>query len=126
LTVRTLRLRAGDGALHIVPFSAVGTITNANRGIGNAAISVSVKAGEDLDRVTEALTGIGAELREDPAFAPLILGDFQLWGVDAVSGKAITFVGQIRCTVAGRMPVQREFNRRLILRFEALGIAFAD
>src|SRR5581483_6565708 len=126
LTVRTLRLRAGDGALHIVPFSAVGTITNTSRGFGNAAFSVSVRPDEDLERVGEALTGIGAELREDPAFAPLMLGNLQLWGIDGVSGKAITFAGQIQCTVAGRLPVQREFYRRVIERFRGLGIALAD
>ena len=42
LSVRTIRLRAGDGAVHIIPFSSVTTITNSNRGIGNAVISVTV------------------------------------------------------------------------------------
>ena len=49
LSIRTLRLRAGDGSVHIIPFSSVTTITNSNRGIGNAVISVTVAYDEDTD-----------------------------------------------------------------------------
>src|SRR5271168_2454924 len=58
LSIRTMRLRAGDGSVHIVPFSSVTSVTNANRGIGNAAISVVVDFKEDTDRVGEALKQI--------------------------------------------------------------------
>ena len=36
LSVRTIRLRAGDGSVHVIPFSSVTTVTNVNRGLGNA------------------------------------------------------------------------------------------
>ncbi|MEI9985625.1 MAG: mechanosensitive ion channel domain-containing protein [Aliidongia sp.] len=38
LSIRTLRLRAGDGSVHLIPFSSVSTVTNSNRGLGNAAV----------------------------------------------------------------------------------------
>ncbi len=123
LSIRTLRLRAGDGSLHIIPFSSVVTVTNNNRGIGNAAISVIVAADQDIDRVTAVLGTIGEELRADPSFAPMILGDLNIWGVDALNASGITLSGQIPCTVGGRMPVQREFNRRMLKRFAAEHIA---
>jgi small-conductance mechanosensitive channel len=122
LTVRNLWLRAADGAVHVVPFSAVSTITNSNRGVGNAVLAVTVAFKEDTDRVAAALAEIGAELRQDPNYARLTVSDFQLWGVDAVKATGVTVSGQIVCTDAGRLPVQREFNRRLKQRFEALGI----
>ena len=50
VSIRTLRLRSGDGSVHIVPFSAVTTITNSSRGAGNAAVSVNVSYKEDTDR----------------------------------------------------------------------------
>ena len=90
LSLRTLRLRAGDGSLHVIPFSSVVTITNTNRGIGNAAVSVMVAPDADIDRVIEALAVIGKELRGEPKFAPSILGDLEVWGVDAISAKAVT------------------------------------
>src|SRR4029077_11505077 len=98
LSVRTIRLRAADGSVHIVPFSAVTTVSNANRGLGNASVSVVVAAGEDTDRVCTALTEIAAGMRAEPDFAPRMLSDLQLWGVDRVDGASATIAGQVVCT----------------------------
>jgi moderate conductance mechanosensitive channel len=125
LSIRTIRLRASDGSVHIIPFSAVTSVTNTNRGIGNASISVNVAYKEDTDRVGEVLKDIAAELRHDPEFKPLIRGDLALWGVDKIDAGVVTILGQIECTDAGRWNVQREFNRRLKKRFQELDIEIA-
>lgn len=125
LSVRTIRLRAGDGSVHVIPFSSVTTVTNTNKGIGNAAVSVTVSADEDTDRVGEVLKEIGAGLREDPAFRDSILDDFALWGVDKVDGATATVLGQMKCRDSGRWGVQREYNRRIKKRFQELGIQIA-
>jgi len=126
LSIRTVRLRGGDGSLYTVPFSSVTTVNNTNRGVGNAAVKVSVAYDEDLDRVVTVLKEIGAEMREDPAFADAILNDFEYWGVDLVDGAMISLSGQIRARDSGRWGVQREFNRRMLKRFRELGIRVAD
>jgi small-conductance mechanosensitive channel len=125
LSIRTIRLRAADGSVHIIPFSSVTTITNNNRGLGNAAVSVTVAYEEDTDRVSEVLSAIAAAMREEPDFAARMLGDLQLFGVDAVRPWGATITGQIACTDTGRWPVQREFNRRVKKRFEELRIALS-
>ena len=122
LSIRSMRLRAGDGSVHIVPFSSVTSVTNANRGFGNAAVAVSVAFEEDTDRVGEALSEIAAEMRGNPKFKSAMLSDLQLWGVDKIDGVSATLVGQIVCTDSGRWDVQREFNRRMKRRFAELGI----
>jgi len=122
LSVRTIRLRAADGSVHIIPFSSVTSVTNVNRGIGNAAISVTVVYEEDTDKVVEEMKAIVAGMREDPIFAPRMLGDLQVWGVDKLDGAAVTLTGQVVCTDTGRWSVQREFNRRMKRRFQAVGI----
>ena len=122
LSVRTIRLRAGDGSVHIIPFSSVTTVTNVNRGLGNAPISVTVEYEEDTDRVAAVLAEIVAGMRAEPAFAGRMLSDLQLWGVDKVDGAGATIVGQMVCTNSGRWSVQREFNRRMKKRFQELGI----
>ena len=126
LSIRTVRLRGGDGSLYTVPFSSVTTVNNTNRGVGNAAVKVSVAYDEDLDRVVTVLKEIGAEMRQDPAFADAILNDFEYWGVDLVDGAMISLSGQIRARDSGRWGVQREFNRRMLKRFRELGIRVAD
>ncbi|WP_213769332.1 mechanosensitive ion channel domain-containing protein [Bradyrhizobium sp. dw_78] len=126
LSIRTIRLRAGDGSIHIVPFSSVTSVTNTNRGIGNASVSVNVAYKEDTDQVGTVLKEIAAEIRKDPEFKPLIRSDLDLWGVDKVDATMATIVGQIVCTDAGRWPVQREFYRRMKKRFQELGIEIAQ
>jgi len=125
LSVRSIRLRAGDGSVHIIPFSSVTSVTNTNRGIGNAAISVNLAYDEDVDRAGEVLKQIAAEMRREPRFKSLMRSDFDLWGVDKVDGATVTIVGQIECTDSGRWPVQREFNRRMKIRFQKLGVDIA-
>jgi small-conductance mechanosensitive channel len=122
LSIRTIRLRAGDGSLHIIPFSSVTMVNNTNRGLGNAAVSVTIAAREDPDEVGDVLKGIVEEMRDDPKFKSMILSDLQLWGVDKVDGSSAVLVGQIVCTDSGRWGVQREFNRRYKKRFMERGI----
>ncbi|MCQ8239981.1 mechanosensitive ion channel domain-containing protein [Rhizosaccharibacter radicis] len=123
LSIRTIRLRGGDGSLQIIPFSSVSTVANMSRDFAVASVSVSIAFSEDTDRVCDMMRGIGAELRSDPAFADLILADFGLNGVDSLGEYAVAISGTIRCTVGGRWPVQREFNRRLRQRMDEGGIA---
>ena len=125
LSIRTIRLRAADGSVHIIPFSSVTSVTNTNRGIGNAAISVDVAYKEDSDHVGGVLKDIATQMRDDPKFKPMIRGDLDLWGVDKVNASMVTIAGQIECTDAGRWPVQREFYRRMKKRFQELGIEIA-
>jgi small-conductance mechanosensitive channel len=125
LSIRTIRLRASDGSVHIIPFSSVSSVTNTNRGIGNAAVSVNIAFKEDIDRVSAVLREIASQIRSEPTFKPLIRGDLDLWGVDKVDASMVTLAGQIECTDSGRWPVQREFYRRMKNRFQELGIEIA-
>jgi small-conductance mechanosensitive channel len=126
LSIRTVRLRGGDGSLYIVPFSSVTTVNNTNRGIGNAAMRVAVAYETDVARAIAELKAIGAGLRADPAFAPQILADMEVWGVDAVDGGMFALAGQISCTDKGRWGVQRELNRRILERFREVGIVISN
>jgi moderate conductance mechanosensitive channel len=101
-------------------------VNNTNRGIGNAAVKVAIAYGADVQRAVDTMKEIGAELRADDRFKAGILSDFAYWGVDQVDGASVTLVGQIQCTDATRWSVQREFNRQLLERFTARGIALAN
>lgn len=126
LSIRTVRLRAGDGSLYTIPFSSVTTVNNTNRGLGNAAVKVSIAYGEDVERAVATLQEIGAALRDDPKYRDGILSDFSYWGVDQVDGASLALVGQMPCTDATRWSVQREFNRRIAALFAARGIRIAN
>lgn len=122
LSIRTLRLRASDGSVHIIPFSSVTTVTNTNRGLGNAAVSVTISYEEDTDAVAALLKQIVLDLREEDAFKDGMLSDLQYWGVDKIDGTTATLAGQVVCTDKTRWSVQRELNRRIKLTFQEKGI----
>jgi len=126
LSIRTVRLRAGDGSLYTIPFSSVTTVNNTNRGLGNAAVKVSIAYGEDIDRAIATLKEIGAALRDDPKYHDGILSDFSYWGIDQVDGAALALAGQMQCTDSARWGVQREFNRRIAETFRERGIRIAN
>jgi small-conductance mechanosensitive channel len=126
LSIRTVRLRGADGSLYTVPFSSVSTVNNTNRGIGNAAVSVNIVYGQDIDLAIATLKEIGAALREDERFKDGILSDFAYWGIDKVDGAMVTMSGQMPCSDAKRWAVQREFNRRIAERFKEKGIAMVN
>ncbi|MCA8428572.1 mechanosensitive ion channel family protein [Burkholderia seminalis] len=126
LSIRTVRLRAGDGSLYTIPFSSVTTVNNTNRGLGNAAVKVSIAYGEDIDRAIATLKEIGAALRDDPTYRDGILSDFSYWGIDQVDGAALALAGQMQCTDSARWSVQREFNRRIAETFRERGIQIAN
>jgi small-conductance mechanosensitive channel len=126
LSIRTVRLRAPDGALHVVPFSSVSTVTNTNRGLGNASIRISVTADSDVEKVFAAIRSVVDDMRADPHFKDLILSDADIWGVDQMDGFMITILGQIRTLDKGRWPVQRGFNLRILERFRESNIRFVN
>lgn len=126
LSIRTVRLRAPDGALHVVPFSSVSTVTNTNRGLGNASIRISVAADSDVEKVFTAIRSVVDDMRVDPRFKDLILSEADIWGVDQMDGFMITILGQIRTLDKGRWPVQRGFNLRILERFRESNIRFVN
>ena len=126
LSIRTVRLRGGDGSLHTIPFSSVTTVNNSNRGLGNASVRINIAYGQDVDLAVQTLSDIGASLREDPKFKDGIVSDFSFWGVDQVDGAMVTLLGQMQCRDTSRWPVQREFNRRILEMFRARGIEIAN
>jgi moderate conductance mechanosensitive channel len=87
LSVRSIRLRDGDGSVHIIPFSSVTSVTNTNRGIGNAAVSVNLAYDSDIDRAGDVLKQIAAEMRRGPGFKQLMRGDLDLWGWTRSTGR---------------------------------------
>jgi small-conductance mechanosensitive channel len=126
LSIRTVRLRGGDGSVYTVPFSSVSTVNNTNRGLGNAAVKVNVAYGQNIDLAIATLKEIGAALRQDPKFKDGILSDFSFWGVDQLDGAAVTLSGQVECLDSTRWDVQREFNRRILDLFRERGIEIAN
>ena len=122
LSIRSIKLRALDGSLHIIPFSAVTTVTNMTRDFAFAVIDVSIAYGEDTDRVTDVLRSVAAEIREDVKWRPVIRDDLDILGVDKLADSGVVIRIRLKTDPSQRWSVARELNRRIKRRFDELGI----
>lgn len=122
LSIRSIKLRAQDGSVHIIPFSAVTTVTNMTRDFSFAVMDVSVAYGEDTDRVAAVLREIASEIRSDAKFGAVIRDDIEILGVERLADSGVVIRARIKTEPLARWSVAREFNRRIKQRFDKLGI----
>jgi small conductance mechanosensitive channel len=122
LSIRTIRLRGGDGSINIIPFSAVTTVTNMTRDFGYAEISITVGYKENIDHVSAVLADIAREMRAEPAWGAMIRDDLQLFGLDQFGSIGLVLLGQIRTGPGQHWSVRREFYGRVQKRFAEEGI----
>lgn len=122
LSIRSIKLRAVDGSLHIIPFSAVTSVTNQTRDFAFAVIDVNIDYREDTDTVSEALRAIATEMRQDPRWRPVIRDDLDVMGVDRLGDSGVVIRVRLKTEPTQRWAVAREMNRRIKRRFDELGI----
>ena len=118
LSVRTIRLRALDGSVHVIPFSSVTTVTNMTRDYGYAVLDVEVSVNEDPDRITDAVRTVGRELRAEERWEFAIRDEIEVMGLDRFLPTTYVVRARMRTTPSQRWAVQREFNRRIKQRFD--------
>lgn len=118
LSIRTIRLRGGDGSINIIPFSAVTTVTNMTRDFGYAQISIQVGYRENLAHVSAVLADIARTMRAEPAWGAMMRDDLQIFGLDQFGTNALIVTGQIRTGPGQHWSVRREFYARVKQRFQ--------
>lgn len=122
LSLRSTRLRDGDGTLYIIPNSQVTTVSNFSRDYSIAQLPVSVDASANPDRVMDILRKLADQVRHDPAFKDIAIADPDILGVNEIRGREVIYPVNIRVRANQRDPVLRELRRRIILAFEKEGI----
>ena len=122
LSIRTIRLRALDGSVHIIPFSAVTTVTNQTRDYGYAVLDISVGLNEEPEAVTAIVRQIAADMRAEPRWAPMILDALDVMGVERFVDTAYVLRVRLKTQPASRWSVGRELNRRVKEGFDERAI----
>ncbi|KGS05945.1 MULTISPECIES: mechanosensitive ion channel family protein [Burkholderia] len=122
LTIRTVRLRDGQGALHSIPFSQIKIVKNLSRDYGCAVFEVRAPFSADLDQVTRLIRDAGADLWSDGAVRRLMLGAVEVWGLDRFEPNWMIVKGQIRTRPQQQSTVMRAFNARIKRRMDDAGI----
>ncbi|MCL2636554.1 MAG: mechanosensitive ion channel family protein [Betaproteobacteria bacterium] len=122
LTLRYLRLRDYSGNVHYVPNGQITVVTNMSRGFAYAVIDLGIRHDEDVDRVIGAMREVGAELRQDPAFAAKILADLEIAGVNQWADSAVVIRCRFQVAPSEQWSVRREYLRRAKAAFDRQGI----
>ena len=118
LSIRTIRLRALDGSVHIIPFSSVTTVTNQTRDFSYALSDLPIGLDEEPDRVSDLLRDVVKTMQTEPRWEGAITADLEVMGVYAFTDNSWTLRVRIRTTPSQRWAVNREFNRRVKYCFD--------
>jgi small conductance mechanosensitive channel len=122
VTLRCVRLRDYDGAVHFVPAGSITTVTNRSRGYAYAVIDLRLSYREDAERVFSLLREVAGEMREDSKLGPRILEDIDIAGIDELGDAGFTVKCRVKVRSLEQWAVRREFLRRLKARFETENI----
>jgi small-conductance mechanosensitive channel len=118
LTLRATTLRDGDGTLSFIPNSQIATVSNLSRDFSVATLSLTVDATADPDKVLSVLRATALAVRNDPAFKDVAVADPDVPGVDAISGRVVTYPVTIRVQANQKDAILRELRRRILQTFE--------
>jgi small-conductance mechanosensitive channel len=122
VTLRFVQLRDYDGRVHFVPNGEISSVVNLTRGYAQAVIDVGVAYRESIDEVVAVMRKVAGDLRADPAFAPRILDELEVAGVDQWADSAVVVRCRFKVAAGDQWSVRREYLKRLKDAFDAVGI----
>ena len=122
LTLRYVRLRDYEGAVHYVPNGAILTVTNRSRLFAFAVMDIGVAYKEDIERVSQVMKETATAFRSEPDWADKILDDLEIAGVDQWADSAVVIKCRLKTVAQEQWAVRRAFLGRLKNAFDRAGI----
>lgn len=122
LSLRSMRLRDSDGALHSIPFSTVKALKNSSRNFGVLRPRFTVPSGTDPLAVIDEMRTAATELRADPKFAKAITSDMHDLGIDEINAGSVVVSGSLRTSPVRQPEIARAFNGRMLVGLAEKGI----
>lgn len=122
ITFRTITLRDLGCVVHIFPHGQISTLSNMTKGWSAYVVEMGVAYKEDTDEVVRLMKEVHAEMMKDPAYAPRMLQELEVFGVDRFDDSAVIIKARMKTEPLQQWFVGREFNRRIKKLFDAQGI----
>ncbi|KND55126.1 Potassium efflux system KefA protein / Small-conductance mechanosensitive channel [Candidatus Paraburkholderia kirkii] len=122
LTIRTVRLRDGQGAIHAIPFSQIKTVKNLSRDFAYAIFEVRMPFTADVDEVTQMIREVGVDMASDFRYRLEMLGPVEVWGLDRFDPNWMVVKGQIKTRPLQQWSVARAFNLRIKRKMDEAGM----
>ncbi len=122
MTLRTIRLRDFDGTLHIIPCSEAQTVHNLTKTFSYYVFNIPISYDSSIDEALSLMRDVGAEMKDEAAYADSILEPIEVVGVDQLADSGVVLKARIKTAPIKQWGVGREYNRRIKLAFDAAGI----
>jgi small conductance mechanosensitive channel len=122
VSLRTIVLRDGEGAVHVFPNGTVNALANLSKHFSFAIVDLKVAYEEHLERVFGTIREVGAAMRQDPHWAPLLLADLEVLGVESIDDGRVTIRSKFRTLPLNSGKVANELRKRLLGAMIARGI----
>ncbi|MBN1103396.1 MAG: mechanosensitive ion channel [Deltaproteobacteria bacterium] len=120
--LRKVRLRGLEGSVHVIPNSAIDTLTNMTKEFSRYVLDVGVAYRENVDEVIKILKEIGDELYRDPEWGKDMIEPLEVFGLDRFDDSAVVIRARLITKPLRQWALGREFNRRMKKVFDERGI----
>jgi small conductance mechanosensitive channel len=120
--LRVTRLRAVDGVVWYVRNGEVVRVGNMSQNWSRALLDIGVAYDSDVPRVKQLMEQVARELAADDAWAPLVLAEPEVWGVEQLAADAIVVRLVVKTVPGEQWGVARELRQRIKERFDAEGV----
>ncbi|MEM9033755.1 MAG: mechanosensitive ion channel family protein [Actinomycetota bacterium] len=122
VALRITKVRDLDGTLWYVPNGEIHRVANRSHIWARAVMDIEVAYDTDLDRAGEVIKRVADELWREHAEAATIIGEPELWGVEAFGASSIVIRLVARTEPGEQWAVSRELRKRLKVAFDDEGI----
>jgi small conductance mechanosensitive channel len=122
VTLRYIRLRDLEGAVHFVPNGVIATVTNRSREFSYAMMDLRISYQSDLDQVYQAIRAAAEVFSQDPDYAARLLQPIEIMGVDQWNDSHQIVRCRFKVRPAEQQTVRRGFLKLLKQQFDAQGI----
>jgi small-conductance mechanosensitive channel len=123
--LRVTRLRDVEGTVWYVRNGEIVRVGNQSQNWARSVLDIPVALDQDLNRVQDVLRDVAHDLWEDQDFAPLILEEPTVWGIQDLTPNWVVVRVTLKTAPLEQWTVAREMRQRIKARFDQEGIELA-
>jgi moderate conductance mechanosensitive channel len=125
LTIRSLGLRDLQGVYHVIPFSAVTTVSNFTKGFSHHIADIGIAHCENIDEAKAAMLAAYDDLKADGELGPKLIGEIEWFGVERLGDSSVVLRARLKTWPGDQWALGRAYNERVKKRFAAAGVQIA-
>jgi small conductance mechanosensitive channel len=122
VNLRMTTLRDAAGNVHFVRNGEITVVTNMTKEFSRYVFDIGVAYRENVDEVIRVIQLVDEDMRRDPVFQQDILEPIEVLGLDKFADSAVIIKARTKTRPLRQWAVGREFNRRLKMKFDEMGI----